>query len=117
MHYYTAACIFVSIGVMLVLRWSDATNNFGKLSLECRCDTPMIRMAVVTFSALEVFVSGGFISALWMTLKFHVVTFMAVLFAAKYIVLRQGTANLKCLFKSPTGSSCVVTVVPPRLHC
>lgn len=88
---------------MLVLRWSDATNNFGKLSLECRRDTPMIRMAVVTFSVLELFVNGGFISALWVTLKFHVVTFMAVLFAAKFIVLWQGTHSVRSLALASCG--------------
>jgi hypothetical protein len=91
-----AVSVILSCATALVLRWSDATGLVGKLNIECRRDSRLARFLVVIFTVLEVFVSGTFISALWMTLQFHVVTYLVVMWAFKLMVLRLGKLIANC---------------------
>jgi hypothetical protein len=89
-----AVSVVLSCATVLVLRWSEATGLVGKLSTECRRDSRLSRFLVAVYTILEVFVSGTFISALWMTLQFHVVTFLVVMWALKLAVLHLGESGI-----------------------
>jgi hypothetical protein len=89
-----AVSVVLSCATVLVLRWSEATGLVGKLSTECRRDSRLSRFLVAVYTILEVFVSGTFISALWMTLQFHVATFLVVMCALKLAVLHLGESGI-----------------------